>query len=192
VAWVKTLFPESASYTDVYVKHQLYGPEKTLMAHSIYLDSVEMELAKSAYIYMVHCPNSNMNLSSGIMPVTQFLDEGITVGLGSDIGSGHTLAMQQTITSAIQCSKIRHVLSPKERILSEPEAFHMATKVNGSFFESFGLIGSFETGYQFDALVIKDPSPIMDTLKPVEQLQRFLYCGWTESIQVRYLNGKNI
>jgi len=190
VKWVKTLFPESTSYTDVYVKHQLYGPEKTLMAHSIYLDEDEIEQAKSDVVYMVHCPNSNMNLSSGIMPVTEFLDAGITVGLGSDIGGGHSLAMQETITAAIQCSKMRHVINPKERVLSESEGFYMATKVNGRFFDEFGLIGSFEPGYQFDALVIKDPNMIMDTLKPIEQLQRFLYCGGIQSIRARYLNGK--
>jgi len=162
------------------------------MAHSIYLDEEEMGMAKADCIFMAHCPNSNMNLSSGIMPVTRFLDYGIRIGLGSDVGGGHSLNMGNTITAAIQCSKMRHVLDPKERVLSESEAFHMATKVNGSFFESFGKIGSFEVGYQFDALVVKDPSPIMDTLKPLEQLQRFLYCGGVSSIRARYLNGNAI
>ena len=36
-------------------------------------------------VYAAHCPYSNYNLSSGIMPVKKFLDMGVPVGLASDI-----------------------------------------------------------------------------------------------------------
>lgn len=189
VEWVKSLFPQSRNYSDVYKRHQLYGNEKSLMAHSIYLDKEEIEMAKLENIYLVHCPNSNMNLSSGIMPLTGYLDQGIKVGLGSDVGAGHKIGMQHTIISAIQCSKMRYVLNNEERILSESEAFYLATKLNGSF---FGNIGSFEEGFLFDALVIKDPASLINHLTPLEQLQRFLYCGGPDSIIDRYLEGQII
>lgn len=189
VEWVKSLFPESPNYSSVYKSHQLYGREKSIMAHAIYLEEEEREMAKHDNIYLVHCPISNMNLSSGIMPLTQFLDQGLKVGLGSDVGAGHKIGMQHTITSAIQCSKIRHVLNKEERILNESEAFYLATKQNGSF---FGKVGSFEEGYLFDALVIKDNHLLMNDLSPLEQLQRFLYCGGSESIIDRYLEGEQI
>jgi guanine deaminase len=159
------------------------------MAHSIYLEEEEIALAKDRSIYLVHCPNSNLNLTSGIMPLTDFLDKGLQVGLGSDVGGGHEIGMSKTISAAIQCSKMRHVMNNEERILLESEAFYLATVVNGSF---FGQVGSFEPGYSFDALVIKDADPLMETLTPLEQLQRYLYCGGPESIIDRYLEGRRL
>lgn len=189
VKWVKSLFPDAKNYSDVYVRADLYGHEKTIMAHGIYLEEEEIELAKEKNTYLVHCPNSNMNLSSGIMELTNLLDRGLVVGLGSDVGAGHEMGMNKTMSAAIQCSKIRHIINDEERILLESEAFYLATNVNGSF---FGNTGTFKSGYKMDVLVIKDDDPLMDTLTPLEQLQRFIYCGGPDSIVARYLEGEFI
>jgi guanine deaminase len=125
------------------------------------------------------------------MPLAKYIDLGLNIGLGSDVGAGHTLAMNQVIISAVQNSKLRHVLYG-DRKLVEAEAFYLATKGNGKFFEQVfkgEKIGSFEEGSSFDALVIKDDHPLMDSLTPIEQLQRFLYCGNESSIKMRFLNG---
>ncbi len=189
INWVMELFPDSKTYSHVYEDHQLYGQQKSLMAHAVYLSDEELEMAKNQEVFLVHCPNSNLNLTSGIMPVTTCIDQGIQVGMGSDVGAGHKIGMNHTITCAIQCSKMRHVINPEERILKESEAFYLATKLNGRF---FGNVGSFEEGYLFDALIIKDPDHLMDELTPLEQLQRFLYCGGPDSIIGRYLEGCSI
>lgn len=189
IDWVMSLFPDSKNYSHVYKDHQLYGDQKSLMAHTIYLSDDELEMAKNDNIFLVHCPNSNLNLTSGIMPVTTCIDRGIQVGMGSDVGAGHKIGMHHTITSAIQCSKMRHVLNPEERILKESEAFYLATKMNGRF---FGKVGSFEEGYLFDALIVKDPDDLIEELTPLERLQRFLYCGGPDSIIGRYLEGCSI
>ncbi len=188
VEWVKELFPKAKNYSDIYKRSGLYGEQKTLMAHCIYLTEDEIEMAKNNHVYLVHCPNSNLNLASGIMPVTQLLDQGIRVGLGTDVGAGHEMSMTKTISAAIQCSKMRHLLDETERILAESEAFYLATKGNGRFFGED--IGSIEKGYKFDALVIRNPDPLLKTLTPLEHLERFIYCGETKHIVARYLEGK--
>lgn len=189
VEWVKQLFPNSENYTSVYKDHGLYSQEKTFMAHAIYLNDQEIQMVKNNHIILVHCPYSNLNLMSGIMPLTRYLDQGLQVGMGSDVGAGHIMGMNHTICSAIQCSKMLHIFNQTSRILSEAEAFYLTTKANGSF---FGKVGSFEPDYLFDALVIKDSNPLLSDLTPLEQLQRFLYCGGSESIVMRYLEGKVI
>lgn len=190
VAWVKALFPENKTYTEVYEKRQLLGKEKTLMAHAIYLEEAELERLKNDRVILVHCPFSNMNLASGIMPLTRYLDMGLQIGLGSDVGGGHEIAMNKTIAAAIQCSKMNYVNNDQERILKESEAFYMCTKLNGRFFGD--NVGSFDVGYKFDALVIRDPDPLMVALTPLEQLQRFIYCGQPDHIVDRYLEGKRL
>ncbi len=197
--WVKDLFKDELiegknTYSDVYHNHHLFGNQPTVMAHGIFLEERERELIKNKNVFLAHCPTSNMNLTSGIMPLANLLDEGILVGLGSDVGAGHTLSMNQVIISAVQNAKLRHVLYGDRKIL-ESEAFYLATKGNGKYFEEVfkgESIGSFEEGSSFDALVVKDDHPLMDSLTPLEQLQRFLYCGTSQSIKVRFLKGKLI
>jgi len=199
VNWVKDLFEKELkdgedTYSDVYNQYGLFGSQPTVMAHCIYLKEREIELAKVKNVFFAHCPLSNVNLTSGIMPLALYLDAGIKLGLGSDIGAGNSLMMNTVVAQAVQQSKIRHLYTG-DRIVKESEAFYLATKGNGLFFsEVFNgrLFGSFEKGASFDALVIKDDLSFLDSFTPLEQLQRFIYRGNTKNIYARFLNGNEI
>jgi guanine deaminase len=66
----------------------------------------------------------------------------------------------------------------------------MATKSAGRF---FGQVGSFEPGYDFDALVIDDSNLQMDAdYTLLERLERFVYIGDDRHIAARYCRGKLI
>src|SRR5699024_3907093 len=83
VEWVSELHPDIRDYASVYNEYNLLGQTKTIMAHCVYNTEEELQLMKENQVYAAHCPHSNYNLSSGIMPVRKFLDAGISVGLGS-------------------------------------------------------------------------------------------------------------
>ncbi|TCT16745.1 guanine deaminase [Natranaerovirga pectinivora] len=185
VEWVKELFSDCSSYGDVYNKYGLFGQKPTLMAHGIYLVEEEIEMLRNQEVTIVHCPDSNMNLASGIMPTRRWLNEGINIGLGSDVGGGHLLSMTQTMVRAIQNSKVLQSITG-EKSLSTSEAFYMATKGGGSF---FGKVGSFEKGYVFDALIIDDEKWTKERLTIQERLNRFIYTGDDRNIISRYCNG---
>ncbi|WP_330566163.1 amidohydrolase family protein [Romboutsia sp. Marseille-P6047] len=93
IRWVKELHPECNSFCEVYEYYGLLRKNKTIMAHCIYNEEDEIEILKKYNIMVAHCPQSNFNLSSGIMPLRKYLNKGISVGLGSDVGAGHTLDM---------------------------------------------------------------------------------------------------
>jgi len=188
IEWVKEIFPKQLEYHNVYQHYGLFGQTPTLMAHCIYLSGHTIDCMKTNKVIAVHCPDSNMNLTSGMMPVRQLLDAGIHVGLGTDIGAGHSLSMPQTIVKAIQLSKVNYLLHDSQKPLTLPEAFYMATKGGGSF---FGKVGSFEVGYSFDALVIEDRTQ-GEEYSVIEQLQRFIYAGNPENITERYIAGEKI
>lgn len=59
---------------------------------------------KDRGVFIAHCPQSNTNLSSGIAPVRRYLEEGLHIGLGTDIAGGHSLSMLRAIADAIQVS----------------------------------------------------------------------------------------
>ncbi len=71
--------------------------------------------------------------------------------IASDVTGGHTPAINQNAVMSVEISKINALFHEDEPALSLPEAFYLATKGAGTF---FGKVGSFESGYEFDALVI--------------------------------------
>lgn len=190
IDWVKQLQPESEFYGDAYNRFNLFGQTKTLMAHCVYSCDKELELMKKNNVFAIHCPNSNLNLGSGIMPVRKFLDNDINIALGSDISGGHDLSIFKVMVNAIQCSKLLWVNSNKQvDFLTLSEAFYMATKGGGSF---FGKVGSFEKNYDFDALVLDDSNLNPESYSLIERLERFIYIGDDRNIIHRYVRGEEI
>ena len=72
-----------------------------------------------------------------------------------------------------------------------PEAFYLATKGGGAF---FGKVGSFDEGYEFDAVVMDDsvlPHPRSLTLS--ERMERAVYLGLDEkNITAKFVAGRKI
>ncbi|MGL5311844.1 MAG: amidohydrolase family protein [Peptostreptococcaceae bacterium] len=190
IEWVKELHPQCNFYGDAYNKFNLFGQTPTLMAHCVYSSNDEIKLMKENNVVAVHCPDSNMNLASGAMPIRKFLDNGVKVGFGSDISGGHSLSIFNTMISAIQSSKLWWIKSNKEyNFLSLSEAFYLATKGGGSF---FGKVGSFEKEYDFDALIIDDKNLNHDDYSLLQRLERFIYLGDDRNIVHRYVCGNII
>ncbi|MBQ7449379.1 MAG: guanine deaminase [Paludibacteraceae bacterium] len=189
IAWVKELEPESKHYGDAYNRYGLFGQTPTIMAHCVWTEGDELEMMKQNGVMVAHCPTSNFNLSSGMAPIRTFLNEGIKVGLGSDISGGHELSIFKMMVYAIQVSKMQYCADKSKPFLTLPEAFWIATKSAGSF---FGKVGSFEKGYEFDALVIDDHELNHDHYSLLHRLERFIYIGDDRQIAHRFCRGKEI
>ncbi len=191
IRWVQELCPNSESYTNAYDNLGAFGEESTtIMAHCVYLSQEEQEFLKKHQVYIAHCPDSNINLASGIAPAREYLNKDLLVGLGSDIGGGASLDMFYIIRSAIQSSKLYWRLIDQEALpLKLEEVFYMATKVGGSF---FGKVGSFEKGYEVDALVLEDLKSNIGELTPVQRLEKLIYLGDYSNIYAKYIYGNRI
>jgi cytosine/adenosine deaminase-related metal-dependent hydrolase len=53
-------------------------------AHSVHVNTEEIELYAQTGCGVAHCPTSNMRLASGIAPIIKMLQKGVKVGLGVD------------------------------------------------------------------------------------------------------------
>ncbi|SCV00067.1 LAME_0G07316g1_1 [Lachancea meyersii CBS 8951] len=156
--WVKELFSESDSYTEVYDSHQLLTP-KTVLAHCIHLSDKELDIIKERKSGVSHCPISNSSITSGECEVRRLLDHEIKVGLGTDLSGGYDVSILATARQALLVS--RH-LAMKEPDAAKQE--HLKLSVNDVLFlSSLGgaqvldmeeTIGSFEVGKQFDTQLI--------------------------------------
>ena len=193
VELVKELMPEAEFYGDAYYRYGLFGREaKTVMAHCVYSSDSETERIRKNGVWVAHCPNSNMNLASGIAPIRKYIDTGIRVGLGSDVAGGQTESIFRAITDAIQVSKLYwRYIDSSAKPLSFSESFYLATKGGGSF---FGNAGSFEPGCKFDAVVIDDSSLYHpQTLSLPERLERSVYLGLDKNgITAKYVRGEKV
>lgn len=189
IALVAELEPESTCYGDAYNRYGLFGQTPTVMAHCVWTEGEELELMKKHGVMVAHCPTSNLNIASGLAPVRTFLDAGIPVGLGSDISGGHDLNIFRMMVYAIQVSKMCYQQNHERKFLSLSEAFWIATKSAGSF---FGRVGSFEPGYEFDALVIDDSDLNHDDYSLLHRLERFIYLSDDRHIEHRFCCGKEI
>ena len=193
IEWVKELCPSARNYGEAYALHALFGGEDcpTLMAHCIYSNEEELALMKKNGVYIVHCPESNINVRSGIAPIRKYLDEGFNVGLGSDIAAGTTLNMFKAVEETIKASKMRwRILDQNYKWLSEQEGFYLATKGGGKF---FGKVGSFEKDYEFDAVVIDD-SRIRhaNKLSLKNRIITAIYLSDERDIVAKYVKGNKV
>ena len=192
IAWVKELCPWSEFYGDVYDHFGLFGGGgPTIMAHCVYSGEEEIRRMKENGVFVAHCPESNMNVSSGIAPVKRYLDEGIHVGLGSDVAAGSTENMFAAMAHAVRASKLRwRIQDSSRKPLTAEEVFYMATRGGGAF---FGKVGNFKPGYEFDAVVLDD-SRLSGALEMNlrDRLERMIYLGDEREVRAKYVRGKEL
>jgi guanine deaminase len=189
IALVQTLEKDSTCYGDAYNRYGLFGQTPTIMAHCVWTAGEELELMKRNGVMVAHCPTSNFNIASGLAPIRTFLEEGLKVGLGSDISGGHDLSIFRMMVYAIQVSKMHYQKNQDRKFLTLSEVFWLATKSAGSF---FGKVGSFEPGYEFDAVVIDDHDLNHDNYSLLHRLERYIYLGDDRQIKHRFCQGQEI
>ena len=199
IDFVKFLRPDNPFYGDSYNEYDLFGKNddintdvKTVMAHCVWSTDEEVELMRKNGVFVAHCPASNMNLTSGIAPIRKYLDLGLNVGLGSDVAGGHSDSIFRAITDAIQVSKMYFRMVDEEyKPLIFSEAFYLATKGGGEF---FGKVGSLETGYEFDAVIMDDTLlPHPQSLNLAERMERAVYLGLDEKgVIAKFVAGNKI
>jgi guanine deaminase len=201
IEWVRELCPSSNGYGAAYNDFGLFGSDvtdtpPTVMAHCVWPDEKEIELMAGRGVFVAHCPQSNTNLSSGIAPMRCMLEAGVPAGLGSDVAGGTSASVFRAMSDAIQVSKLRRpLLGVNEKPLTMEEAFFLGTKGGGAFFgkSGMGYCGSFEPGFDFDALVINDKtlSPPFD-LSIRDRLERAIYISDSRNIGAKYVRGKQV
>lgn len=153
IALVKELFPESASYTDVYASTGLLTP-KTILAHAVHLTDEEVQLVKKEGAKIAHCPASNTAITSGVAPVRSYLSQGLSVGLGTDVSGGFSPSILEECRQAIWASRFRAMNEGDEAKLSTEEVLYLGTRGGADVVGLEGKVGGFEVGMEWDAQMV--------------------------------------
>ncbi len=220
IAWVKELCPTSRFYGDAYDMFGLFGAKQpttipgtasetvtvssdsdvstdrasvcpTIMAHCVHSTDEEIQMIKDQGVYVAHCPESNTDIASGIAPIRRYLDLGLHVGLGTDVAGGFSLSMFRAIADTIQVSKLRwRLMDQSQAPVTLEEAFYMATIGGGSF---FGKVGSFEKGYEFDAMILDDAGiRHPQEISTRDRLERLVYLSDDRNLVGKYVQGRKV
>ena len=192
IAWVRELSPASRFYGDAYDRFGLFGGDyPCVMAHCVYSRDEELELIRERGVWIAHSPESNMNIASGVAPVSRYLELGLRTGLATDLAGGSQISMLRAMCHAIQASKLRWRLQDQAvKPLSLEQAFWLATAGGGSF---FGKVGRFEPGYEFDAVVLDD-SGIVPARDPDlrGRLERAVYLADERNLRAKFVAGERL
>lgn len=189
VAWAQELFPRSRSYLDVYDHYGLLKPH-AVYAHCIYLDAHDRRRMAETGAVAAFSPTSNLFLGSGLFNLREALDEGVQVGIASDVGGGTSFSMLRTLAAAYQVAHL------KGYVMASLRAFYLATLSGAVALGLADSIGNFLPGKEADFIVL-DPAatPLISrrmasATSLEERLFLWLTLGDDRAIAATYVMGK--
>ncbi|MGE5554280.1 MAG: amidohydrolase [Betaproteobacteria bacterium] len=124
----------------------------TLIAHFVQATPADVELAAAHGAAVAHCPTSNLKLANGVAPVAQWLQAGLTVGLGTDgAASNNDLDLWEEMRLAPLLAK---GTTGDPVALTAPTAFHLATAGGAAAVGLGGVTGRLWPGFAADLVLL--------------------------------------
>ena len=148
-AWVKSLFPKSRSYIDVYDSYGMLRP-RGMYGHCIWLNERDRERMAETGAAAAICPTSNLFLGSGLFDFPCADAAGMLLSLATDVGGGTSFSMLQTMNEAYKVARLGGSYLPALRM------FYLATLGAARSMQLDGVIGNFVPGAEADFIIV-DP-----------------------------------
>lgn len=159
--------------------------DKFIGAHAVHLNENEVSIASQRKITVVHCPDSNLKLGSGIAPIWKYVKSGVRVALGTDgEASNDNLSMleEMSIMAKLQKGYLEDSTAMPVNI-----AIDIATK-NG--FEAFNIkAGIIKEGYDADIVII-NPLEDIANIPIYNERALLLYSLNESSVETTIARGK--
>jgi 5-methylthioadenosine/S-adenosylhomocysteine deaminase len=126
--------------------------DRVIAAHVVWPTEAELSLLKKLGVGIVHNPQSNMKLASGVAPVPAMLKADLPVGLGTDgAASNNDLNLWEEMDTA---AKLHKLISKDPKVVSAQEAFELATIRGARALHLDKEIGSIEKGKRADIVIV--------------------------------------
>lgn len=175
----------------------------TILAHSNFIGSSDMDLIARRRAGVAHCPLSNFYFSNAVFPLRAALSKGLHVGLGTDISGGPSASMFDACRQTVAASRaLEDGVDPDKNAplrgrtgarVNFMEAFWLATVGGGIALDE--PVGKFAPGYSFDALLvdasISDTSlNVWDDVDSLEDVfQKIVYTSSRNNIRKVWVEG---
>ncbi|SPD76059.1 5-methylthioadenosine/S-adenosylhomocysteine deaminase [uncultured Desulfobacterium sp.] len=171
------------------IKHMkslgLLGP-RLIADHCVHIDEADLATMAEYGVKIIHNPESNMKLASGIAPVHKMLSKGITVGLGTDgCASNNDLDM---FTEMDMASKLQKIQTMDPTVMDAVTVLRMAT-IEGA--KALGIghkTGSLEAGKKADVIVVDTNKPHLTPM--YNPYSHIVYSASGRDVVHTIINGK--
>ena len=162
--------------------------ERFQAVHMTQISDAEITRLSESGSQVIHCPESNLKLASGLCPVHRLQEAGINVALGTDgAASNNDLNMVSELRTA---SLIAKLVDHDATALPAYEALKLAT-INGA--TALGIddeVGSVTIGKSADLISIDLSAPELQPLyNPVSQI---VFSAGRENISDSWVAGKQL
>ncbi len=154
--------------------------------HCVVMDDEDIRLFADHGCKVVHNPESNMKLASGVAPISAMLQQGIIVGLGTDgCASNNNLDMFQEMDTAAKLEKSAR-LDPT--VMSARTVLRMATCNGAKVLGLDRLVGTLAVGKKADLCIIDMNKPHLTPL--YDEYSHLVYTVGGADVDKVLINGK--
>ncbi|MFC1488673.1 amidohydrolase family protein [Thermodesulfobacteriota bacterium] len=163
----------------------LLGPH-LIADHCVHLETPDIQTLANHGVKVVHNPESNMKLASGVAPVPDLLSQGVTVGLGTDgCASNNNLDLFSEMDMAAKLHKV-HTMDPT--VMDALSVLKMATIEGAKALGLGDITGSLEKGKKADIIVIDTHKPHLTPL--YNEASHLVYAAKGSDVRHSIINGK--
>jgi 5-methylthioadenosine/S-adenosylhomocysteine deaminase len=160
--------------------------DRVIAAHMVWPSDGEIGILKRTGVGVIHNPQSNMKLASGVAPVPKMMAEGVKVGLGTDgAASNNDLSMWEEMDTA---AKLQKVFSGDPKVMSAEEAFELATIRGAQALHMEKEIGSIEPGKRADLVLVNRDS--LNQIPLYNIYSDLVYATKASDVETVIINGK--
>jgi len=155
-AWIESLYPEAASYTDVYRRDNLLD-RAPILAHCIRMSPAEHDMLAAATqtgAAAAHCPVSNTLLGSGVMYLDEIVSRDVPYAICTDVGASPTTSL---LCEMLQFLRVHR---GRSRLATPQEALFRTTLAPAQILGLADRVGSFEPGKDFSFVEVAATSKI--------------------------------
>lgn len=159
---------------------------RVIAAHLVWPVENEIAILKRRGVGVVHNPQSNMKLASGVAPVPKMLAEGVLLGLGTDgAASNNDLNMWEEMDTA---AKLHKVFSGDPKVMTAKQAFELATIHGAGALHLEKEIGSLEQGKRADIVIVERES--LHQMPLYNLYSDLVYATKASDVQTVIINGR--
>lgn len=153
--------------------------------HCVHMDEADIDLFQKKGLSVVTNPASNMKLASGIAPISQFLDKGINVAIGTDgPASNNCLDMFREMFLVTGLAKLKE---QDAAAVNAWEVLKMAT-VNGSKAMYLPDTDVLSEGKLADIIMIDLHQPNMQPINNIPK--NVVYSASKQNVKMTMINGQ--
>jgi 5-methylthioadenosine/S-adenosylhomocysteine deaminase len=160
--------------------------ERFIAFHGVLMNEEDMRIFADHGCKVVHNPESNMKLASGVAPVSAMHRQGIVVGLGTDgCASNNNLDMFQEMDTAAKLGKVA-LLDPTA--MSARTVLRMATCDGARVIGLEALAGTLEAGKKADICIIDMDKPHLTPM--YDEYSHLVYAVGGSDVETVLISGK--